>query len=47
MPVQLIFPSLIFTLSAAASVVYGFTGDLKMCAYWAFAAGITASVTYF
>lgn len=46
MTITRFFPLAMLVLSACASVVYAWDGDWRHAAYWAFATGITASVTF-
>jgi hypothetical protein len=41
-----VMPTLMILLSVGSSVVYGFSGDIRLTIYWAAAAVLTASVTY-
>lgn len=41
-----VFPTLMVVGSALAAVVYALNRDWRHAAYWAFATGITATVTY-
>jgi hypothetical protein len=43
---KVILPTLMILLSAASSVAYGASGDIRLTIYWAAAAVLTASVTY-
>lgn len=43
---KLLFPVLLITLSAGASIVYAVDGDYRHALYWFFAAGIQAVVTF-
>ena len=40
------FPALIVGLSVAASLTYGWHGDIRHCLYWAFSAGIGVVVSF-
>ena len=41
-----IFPTIIFILSVAASIVYFIKGDIKLGIYWIAAATIAGALTY-
>lgn len=43
--IQRIFPFIIITLSALASLVYFIKGDIRHGLYWAFATAINLTVT--
>lgn len=43
---QYLFPSLIIVLMLSAAVVYTVAGEYRLAAYWLFAGGINAVVTY-
>lgn len=40
------FPAAILALQIGAAVVYGFSGDVRRCLYWAAAAVLTIVVTW-
>lgn len=40
------FPVAMMVLSVCATAAYGFEGDWRRAAYWAFATGLTAAATF-